>query len=63
MAVTGPVYRAARYSLAGKSVNDGVLVVKESGDKVKEVGGNSLEEKVVKRKAIKRKAIKEKAIM
>jgi len=41
MVVTGPVYRAARYSLVGRRVSNGVLGVRESKDKVEETGGNS----------------------
>jgi len=41
MAVTGPVYRAAWYSPAGRYTGNSVLVVGESEDKVEETGGDS----------------------
>ena len=53
---TGPIYRGARYSPARRRAGDGALVVGESEDKVKEAGGDSLEEEVVKRKAVKKKS-------
>jgi len=45
IAITGPVYRAAQYSPAGRRASGGASVVKESKDKVEETKGNSLKQK------------------
>ena len=43
MVVTGTIYRAAQYSLVKRYTGNSALVVGESKDKIKEVGGNCLE--------------------
>ena len=45
MVATGAIYRAARYSPAGRRAGNGALVVGESKDKVKETKGNSFKQK------------------
>jgi len=42
MAVTGPIYRGARYSLARRYANSGVLIVGGNKDKIKEVKSKNL---------------------
>jgi len=63
MAVTGPIYRAVRYSLVEKHAGNNALVIGESRNKVKEVRGNSLKKETIKRKIIKKKAIEEEAVI
>jgi len=41
--ITRAIYRAARYSLAGKCAGSGALMVEGNKAKVEETGGNSLE--------------------
>ena len=41
---TGPVYRAAQYSPAGKRAGGNILMVGGGEDKLEETGGNSLEQ-------------------
>jgi len=43
VAVTGPICGGARYSPAGRCAGGGALTVGESKDKIKDVGGDSLE--------------------
>ena len=62
-AATGPIYRGVRYSPAGRRTGGSALVVGESEDKIKETGGDSLEEEAVERKVVERKAVEEEAVM
>jgi len=43
VAVTGPIYRGARYSPARRRASSSMLVVKGSKNKVKEARSNNLE--------------------
>jgi len=63
VAVTGPICRGARYSPVRRRASGGTSVVGESENKIKEVGGDSLEEEAVERKAVERKAVEEEAVM